>query len=227
MIATIINAISVIIGSLLGLVIGNKLSDQFKKVIMTSAGLVTLILGVEMALKYENILILLFSLIIGGGIGYFLKLEDRVLSLSDRFEGKGDNHKGGVGFLTASVLFCSGAMSIVGSIQAGSFSDGTLIYTKSVMDGFMAIVLASIYGKGVIFSFIVILVYQGFFTLLSSSIASVLSDSGINAIASSGGFILILIAFSLLDIKKFKTGNFVPALFVAPLLTLLYLKLFS
>ncbi len=223
MIATIINAISVILGVTLGLLIGSRLSEDFKKVVTTSAGLITLILGIQMALKGENILILLFSLILGGLFGYAVKIEDCFLKLGTICAKKdGDGNRFAQGFLNSSLLFCSGAMSIVGSIQAGTAGDYTLIYTKSVMDGFMAIVFASIYGSGVFLSAVTILVYQGFFTLTSGFIAPALGDSGINAIASVGGFILILIALSLLDIKKAKTSNYIPSLLFAPVIQLIY-----
>lgn len=225
MFATIINSLAVALGSFLGLLIGSKLSDNFKKVIMTSAGLVTLVLGLQMALEYDNILILLFSLILGGLLGYAIKLEDQVLKLGTLCDKKGTDNSFANGFLNSSLLFCSGAMSIVGSIQAGTIGDFNLIYTKSVMDGFMAIVFAAIYGKGVFLSALTIIVYQGFFTLTSSYLAPILGEAGINAIASVGGFILILIALSLLDIKKSKTSNFLPSLLIAPIITLLYNKL--
>lgn len=225
MFATIINSLAVILGALLGLLIGTKLSDNFKKVIMTSAGLVTLVLGLQMALEYDNILILLFSLILGGLLGYAIKLEDQVLKLGALCDKKGTDNSFSNGFLNSSLLFCSGAMSIVGSIQAGTIGNFNLIYTKSVMDGFMAIVFAAIYGKGVFLSALTILVYQGFFTLTSSYLSPILGEAGINAIASVGGFILILIALSLLDIKKSKTSNFLPSLLIAPIITLLYNKL--
>ena len=119
MFATIINSLAVALGSFLGLLIGSKLSDNFKKVIMTSAGLVTLVLGLQMALEYDNILILLFSLILGGLLGYAIKLEDQVLKLGALCDKKGTDNSFANGFLNSSLLFCSGAMSIVGSIQAG------------------------------------------------------------------------------------------------------------
>jgi Uncharacterized membrane protein, possible Na+ channel or pump len=226
MFATIVNAVAVILGAGFGLIIGSRLSDDFKKVVMTSAGLVTMVLGLQMAMAYENILVLLFALIAGGLIGYALKIEDAFLKLGERFSGKsGESSRFAAGFLNSSLLFCSGAMSIVGSIQAGTSGDFTLIYTKSVMDGFMAIVFAAVYGPGVFLSAATILIYQGFFTLTSGLIAPLLGDSGINAIAAEGGFILLLIALSLLEIKKTKTGNFIPALLTAPVFMLLYLKI--
>ena len=128
----------------------------------------------------------------------------------------------GKGFLNASLLFCTGSMSIVGAIEAGTTGDYELILIKSIMDGFMAIVFAASYGKGVGASVITILAYQGFFTLLGGWIEPVLGESGIAAMSAAGGFLLIFLALGLLGIKQIQTGNFLPALVFAPLMQYLY-----
>ena len=129
--------------------------------------------------------------------------------------------------MTSSVLFCSGAMSVVGSIQAGTTGDLNTLLIKSVMDGCMAVVFASIYGVGVLFSFLFILVYQGFFVLTGTWIAHVLGDVGINAMSAAGGILLLMIGLGLLDIKKFRAANYLPALILAPILENLALSVFS
>lgn len=234
MVVTLINAISVILGSFVGLLLKKYISSNFKTIVMTAAGSVTLVLALKMVVfSSVSEIPILFSLIIGGLIGYAIKLEDRIISLGDRAQkirlkkktinGVGVEIEGekegsfGLGFLNASILFCSGSMSIVGSIQAGTTGDGKLILIKSVMDGFMAIVFASAYGKGVILSSLVIVIYQGFFVLTSSFIEPILGESGISAISVSGGYLLIMIALSLLELKKVKTANFLPSLILSPL----------
>lgn len=219
MTATFINALAVIAGSFLGLLLKKKITSNFKQIVMLSAGIVTLILALGMALKSPNELVMLFAIILGGFAGYALKIEDRILSLGNKFEKK-DNSDGnfGLGFLNASLLFCSGAMSIVGSINAGTTGEMNLILIKSVMDGFMAIVFAANYGIGVMLSAVTIIVYQGFFTLTASFLAPILGDLGIQAIASTGGALLIMISLNLLELKKVKTGNFLPALLFAPIM---------
>ena len=127
-----------------------------------------------------------------------------------------------MGFLSSSLLFCSGAMSVVGSISAGTSGDYELILIKSVMDGFMAIVLAAAYGKGVFLSALTILLYQGFFTLAGSWLSPALGEEGIAIISAAGGYLLIMLALSLLGLKKIKTGNFLPALVFAPILLYLF-----
>ena len=226
MTATFINSFAVIIGGLIGLLLKKKISSSFKDIVMMAAGVTTLVLGIGMALEAPSAIANLFSLIIGGFIGFALRIEDRVLSLGDRIERIGGRKSSGgdfaKGFLNSSLLFCTGAMSIVGSIQAGTVGDWNLILIKSVMDGFMAIVFASTYGLGVFASAVTIIIYQGFFTLAGAYIEPVIGADGINAMASTGGLLLIFLALSLLNLKDCRTGNFLPALILAPLMQYLY-----
>lgn len=228
MIATYFNALMVIVGSLLGLLVKNKLKASYQEVVFTSSGLVTLVIGISMAMQTGSYLILLFSVVIGGFVGYALRIEDGVLALGTWMERRLSRGKGSaesarnfaLGFLNASLLFCSGAMTVVGSIQAGTVGDYQLILVKSIMDGCMAIIFSAAYGPGVLASALFILVYQGFFTLAGGAIAPVLGETGINELAAVGGVLLMMIGFGLLDIRKSKTGNFLPAMVIAPLLTL-------
>ncbi|MCR4676959.1 MAG: DUF554 domain-containing protein [Sphaerochaetaceae bacterium] len=224
MIGVVINCLAVILGTLLGLFAGRNLKEDFKTVVFSCSGLVTVVMGIQMALESENMLILLIALLLGGFCGYLLKIEDRVLSLGSRLEKtfskkEGNSSDFARGFMNASVLFCSGSMSVVGSIQAGTTGELQTILIKSVMDGCMAIVFSSVYGVGVAFSALSILVYQGFFTLAGSYIGPVLGDSGITALSAAGGILLIMIGLGLLKIKEFKNANYLPALLFAPLLT--------
>jgi len=223
MIAIYINSIVVVVGALIGLLIGSRLKEEFKQVVFASSGLVTLVIGIKMALETRSFLILLFSIIVGGILGYALKIEPSILKLGDWLESKttkGNQKEGSMfarGFLNSSVLFCSGAMSVVGSIAAGTQQDYTLILIKSVMDGAMAIIFAAAYGAGVIFSSVVVLLYQGFFVIAGDWIAPLLGEMGLAELSASGGVLLIMIAFGLIDVRQFKTGNFLPALLFAPI----------
>lgn len=219
MIGVVINCIAVIVGALLGVLFGKKLNDTFKDVVFVSSGLITIVMGVQMALGSTNFLVLLIATMLGGFIGYALKVEDAILSLGEKMA-KASSDKGNnfaMGFMNASVLFCSGAMSVVGSIQAGTTGELTTILIKSVMDFCMAIVLASVYGTGVMFSFLTVLVYQGFFTLAGGYIEPVLGEVGIAELSAAGGLLLMMIGLGFLKIREFKTGNFLPALILAPL----------
>lgn len=228
MLAVFINCATVIVGSLIGLLVGKHLKDSFKEIVFACSGLITLVMGIQMAMQSSNFLVLLLALLIGGALGYLLKIEDRVLSLGDRLgkiTGNKDEQAGtqnfAKGFLTASVLFCSGAMSVVGSIQAGTTGEMTTILIKSVMDGCMAVVFASVYGIGVMFSFLFILLYQGFFTLAGGWLEPLLGEIGINELSAEGGVLLLMIGFGLLKIREFKTANFLPALVFAPVFGIL------
>lgn len=218
MLATFINAGAVILGALIGILLKKHITEGFKNVVMVSTGVTTVVLGVQMALAAPSSLSNLFALIIGGFIGHALRIEDRVLSLGTHMGGSDF----GKGFLNASLLFCSGAMAVVGSIEAGTTGDYELLLIKSVMDGFMAIVFAAAYGKGVFASALSIIVYQGFFTLTGGALQPLLGEAGISAISSCGGLLLLLLAFNLLSLKDFHTGNFLPAIVLAPLTYQLY-----
>ncbi len=225
MTVVLINCFSVIVGSLFGLLLGKKLNEDFKTVVFSCSGIITLVMGIDMALKSTNYLVLLISLLLGGGIGYLLKIEDGVLSLGNKLEKLTSRKEGrssdfARGFLNASVLFCSGSMSVVGSIQAGTTGEMQTILIKSVMDGCMAVVFASIYGIGVMFSILCIFVYQGFFTLAGSWIEPILGNTGIVELSAAGGILLIMIGLGLLKIKEFKNANYLPALLFAPALAI-------
>lgn len=228
MIATYFNALMVIVGSLLGLLVKNKLKASYQEVVFTSSGLVTLVIGISMAMQTGSYLILLFSVVIGGFVGYALRIEDGVLALGTWMERRLSRGRCNaesarnfaLGFLNASLLFCSGAMTVVGSIQAGTVGDYQLILVKSIMDGCMAIIFSAAYGPGVMASALFVLLYQGFFTLAGGAIAPVLGEAGITELAAVGGVLLMMIGFGLLDIRKSRTGNFLPAMIIAPLLAL-------
>lgn len=219
MFATIINSITVILGSLLGLLIRSHINKEFQDIVESSAGFVTLIIGIEMALATASPIVLLFSLIIGGMLGSFFKIEDRIYNIGENLDisSKEKESTFAKGFLNSSVLFCFGAMTILGSIQAGVNQDYDLLLLKSGLDGSMSIVLAAVYGIGVMASALFILIFQGTITLLSSSISQMLSSEAINEISAIGGIMIIMIGFNLLKIKKIKVANFFPSLIFAPL----------
>ncbi len=223
MLITLVNAISVIIGTSIGLLMKRAISSAFRDVIMLSAGIITLVIGFQMISDDASMIALLFSLIFGGLIGYGLKIEDRIVSLGDKFSflSRKDGSVG-LAFLNSSLLFCSGAMSIVGSIDLGTTGDGSLILIKSIMDGFMAIVFAATYGPGVYLSAIVIIIYQGFWVYAGSYLEPIIGSASIESIASLGGCLLIMIAISLIGLKNIKTANFIPALVLAPLFSFIF-----
>lgn len=219
MIATIINVITVIIGSLAGFFLHSKIKDDFKTVVYDGVGLICIILGITMGLEGTKILYIALSIVIGGLLGTFLKIEDQVLKLGEvlkkvfKVKESGD-HNAAFAFLNASVLFCVGPITLLGSFQAGVQGDYSLILTKSVMDGFLAILLSAAMGIGTIFSALTILIYQGGMTLLAVLVSPYVSDLVLSEISGIGGLLIIMIGLNLLHLKNIKTANYTPAFLV-------------
>ena len=170
----------------------------------------------KMAFETNRIVYMALSLILGGIIGEWLNIEGGILKLGSflkrRFMREGSESEFAYAYLNASVIFCVGAMSLVGSFKAGVEGNYELILTKSVLDGFMAIVLTAAMGAGVAFSAITILVYQGGLTLLSTVLQPLVTELVLGELTGVGGVLVIMIGLNLLDLKQVKTANFLPAL---------------
>jgi uncharacterized membrane protein YqgA involved in biofilm formation len=216
MIATVINALAVLIGFLVGLSLKGKIHDQYEKTVFTALGIFTLVLGFSMAQEPCNALYMVFSLVLGGLLGTWMRIEDRILSFGEWMKHKLPGSMGegqfSMGFLDATVLFCVGAMTIVGSFKAGIEKDYELLLLKSVMDGSVSVPLAAVMGWGVAFSAVSILIVQGTLTLMSSVVAPYADPAMVDAVSAVGGLLIIMIAINLLNLKKIKTANFTPAL---------------
>jgi len=225
MLATIINALAIVVGSLIGLLLKKGLSKRYEFAIFTAAGIVSTVIGIQMAMKTTHILAFAIALIGGGLVGTLLDVEGGVLRLGEflksRFAKGEEDSSFAFGFLSASVLYCSGAMAIVGSFKAGTEGDYSLILTKSVLDGFISILFASAMGPGVAFASISVLVYQGFLTLISVWVKPWVSNLMLAELTGIGGALVIMIGINLLDLKKLKTGDFLPALVLSVGLVLL------
>ena len=232
MTGTIINIITVLIGGTLGLLFGARLPDRLKGTVIAGMGLFTTAIGIQMFLDTENPLIVLGALLIGAILGEWWRIEDGLQNLGrvleERFTSTTDpasdisaptSTNFVRGFLTASLLFCVGPMTILGSIQDGLTGNYELLAVKSVLDGFAALAFASTLGVGVLFSTLVILVFQGGISLLAVQLNALVTTPMLNEMTATGGVILMGLAVSsLLEIKKIRTGNFLPALAVAPLI---------
>lgn len=217
MIAVVINVIAVIIGTVLGVLAGSFVKEDLKKLITASIGLVCLLIGLKMAWEGQYILAILGSLLVGGIIGHLLGLEDRILEVGEGLKKRFARKEGTAGtfaqgFLSASLLFCVGAMSILGSIQAGAEGKYDIILIKSVMDGFMAFIMASTLGMGVGFSALSILVYQGALTLGAAWIQPWITPLMSSEINGLGGILIMAIGLGILEIKKIKTAELLPSL---------------
>ncbi|MEN6490679.1 MAG: DUF554 domain-containing protein [Rectinema sp.] len=223
MIATVINAAAIILGSLIGLLLRKGIKDEYRKVVFTAAGMTSLTIGIQMALKTTHILAFALALMIGGLVGTMLDIEGGIERLGERLKARFASKSEGAfaaGFLNGSILFCTGAMAILGSFKAGTEGDYSLIFTKTVLDGFVSIIFASAMGIGVAFSALSVFVYQGALTLLSVYIKPYVSDLMLAELTAIGGALIIMIALGLLEIKNFKTGNFLPSILVIVVLVL-------
>ena len=247
MTGTILNIITVLIGGALGLLFRAALPERLRQTIVAGLGLFTAAIGFKMFGSTQNELIVLGALLLGGLFGELLKIEDGLRSLGgwleSRFMGRKakpaasspenaplasekesqtelDSRQRFIrGFLTASLLFCVGPMTILGSIQDGLTGDFQLLAIKSVLDGFAALAFASTLGAGVLFSALVILLYQGGLSLLAAQAQALISEPMMAEMTAVGGVLLIGLAISsLLEIKPIRVGNFLPALVFAPIL---------
>jgi len=225
MIATFINAAAVVVGSLIGLLLNRRIGERLKEVVYAGIGVISLVIGFSMALEMQRVLYLALSIVIGGALGTWWGVENGILRLGEflrnRFQKRGSGGEFSYGFLSASVLFCVGAMTIVGSFQAGVDGDYELLLTKSVMDGTMAILLTAAMGIGVAFSALLILVYQGGLTLLAVFLRPYVSELMLSEISAVGGALIVMIGINLLGLKKIRTADFVPALLVVIVFVLL------
>jgi uncharacterized membrane protein YqgA involved in biofilm formation len=223
---TLLNTATVLIGGTLGLIVGGRLPERFQSIIINGVGLLTLLLGVQNGLVTQNILILLASILIGGIIGELLGLEPRLDALGDylqkRMAGSG---KGSAtfseGFVTSSIVFCVGPLTILGAIQNGLSGDITFLALKSMLDGFTAFALTAALGWGVLLSAVTVLVFQSAISLAAAAFAGGLPSRDnpyIVEMTAAGGLIIIGIGLKLLNIKDLRLANYLPALAIAPLL---------
>ncbi len=226
MTGTIINVITVLIGGSIGLFFGDRLPQRLKETILAGLGLFTLAIGFLMFTSTANPTIVLLALLFGGVLGEWWRIERRLENFGELLERRYSSSTVGEesmfvrGMLTASLVFCVGPMTILGSIQDGLYGDFMLLLVKSVLDMFAAMAFASTMGVGVLFSVIVVLAYQGGISLLAGQAQAVLTDAMMAELTATGGVILLGLAISsLLEIKKIRAGNFLPALVIAPAIT--------
>ncbi|MBT1248178.1 membrane protein [Thermosipho sp. 1223] len=217
MFTPIINAISIVIGSLIGIFIKKGVPKNIQNILFYAVGLSTIGLSLTMILKTNNFLIVLSSLAIGGIIGELINIEGKLKKIGDTIK-EGDFS---TGFVTSSLLFLVGPLTIIGSITAGLTNDGSLIYMKSLLDGISSIVLSSIYGLGVLLSGFSVLVIQGLLVIFSSKLSFLTTPAYLNDLIAAGGVMVLGIGLKILEIKDTRVGNFLPALLICPLLVFL------
>lgn len=234
MIGTLINFATVMVGGLLGLLVGQRLPERIKSIVIAGLGLMTIVLGVSQAIKTENSLIPLLALIIGSVIGEIINIDKGINNLGDwlkkRFDRPGSEQNFTLAFVLASLQFCVGPLTILGSLNDGLSGDFSLLAIKAVLDGFSAIIFASTFGFGTLFAGATILVVQGGIALLAHFIkpllvsvpgASMGAQPRVIELAAVGGVILIGLALNILEVKRIRVANMLPALIIAPLIVAL------
>ncbi|MEE8546546.1 MAG: DUF554 domain-containing protein [bacterium] len=216
LLGTIVNVAAVVAGSLLGLFFGHLLPEKVHRTLVLGLGLAVILIGLQLAFQTNQPLVLIGSLILGGIIGEALRIEERLEAfgkrLQEKFTDAGDIAEA---FVTASLLYCVGAMAVMGSIQDGLGGQPTILYAKSALDGTASIVLVSTLGIGVIFSVIPIFLYQGALTLAAVLVQGLLTEPVISEMNAVGGLLIFSIGLDLLGIKKIPVGNLLPGIFVA------------
>ncbi len=217
MTGTIVNTAAVVAGSLAGAVIGKRLPDRIKTIVMQALGLSVVLIGLQMALSGTRPLLVIGSLLAGAVTGELMNIEKAVANLGEwlkrRF--RSDSSTFVQGFVTASILYCTGAMVIVGSIRDGTVGDPSILYIKSLLDGVASVAFASSLGLGVAFSALSVLFVQGSITLLASKLMFLQEPAVIEAVTATGGLLILGIGINILEIKQIRVGNLVPALLYA------------
>ncbi len=219
MTGTIVNSILVIIGGAIGAILKKNVPKKLGDAVMTGLALCVFGIGIDGALHGENALITIISMAVGGLIGELIDIDRHVKKLGDRLEEKfsrGNSEKGSLsrGFVSATLLFCVGAMSIMGSLSSGLSNDHSTQIAKGLIDGIAGLVLASTMGWGVCLSAISVIVYQGLITLFAGTLAPVLSTAVVNEMTCVGSLLICGIAFNMLGITKIKLINYAPAIFI-------------
>jgi uncharacterized protein len=214
---TLVNTGAIIAGSVIGISAGRFLSERIKTIVVQALGLSVLFIGFKMALSGKEPIVIIGCVLIGAITGELLRIEQGVEYLGRwiKARARSDSSTFVQGFVSASVLYLTGAMMIVGSIQDGSSGDASILYIKSLLDGVASIAFSSTLGIGVAFSALSVLIVQGSITLLSSKLLFMQNPAVIEAVTASGGLLIIGIGTNILDLTKIRIGNFIPALFYA------------
>ncbi len=225
MLGTLINTLAILIGGSIGLLLHRNLPQRITRIVFQAIGLFTLALGLSMALKTDETLLVIFSLVLGAIMGEGLRLDERVQTLSDIIQRRlrVSHSRFSEGWMTATLLFCVGSMAILGAIEEGLRDDPNLLMAKSVLDGFSSIALAAGMGAGVILSALPLLLYQGGLTLFAGLLEPVLTTHLLNQLTGVGGILLLALGLNLLEITTIKVLNILPALLVIVVLSLLFL----
>ena len=216
MLGTWVNTLAIIAGSLLGLLLRGGIPSRYRTTIMQGLGLAVILIGLKTALKTDDVLIVILSLVIGGLVGEALKIEARLEAmgrwLEDKLARRGNDLARG--FVTASLVYCVGSMAVVGALESGLTGNHQTLFAKSMLDGVASIVFASTLGIGVMLSSVTVLIYQGIITLSAGMLKQLLVPQAVTEMSAVGGLLIMAIGINLLEMAKLRVGNLLPAIFI-------------
>jgi uncharacterized membrane protein YqgA involved in biofilm formation len=221
---TVVNTAAIIVGSIFGNFLRGRFPKHIREIIMHALSLIVILIGLSMAIKTQNMLAVTLSMVAGGITGEILKIEDGLKVMGKRLEDRFAKNDGDFtrGFISASLLFCVGAMAIMGSIQSGLTGNHTILFTKSILDGISSFVFSSSMGLGVTFSAVAVFVYQGLITMAAAYIKSFLTDGIVREMSATGGLIIFALGINMLGLDvRIKVGNLLPAIFYAVIFALI------
>ena len=218
MLGTIVNFFTIFVGAIIGVLLKGGLPKRFTDTIMSGVALCVIYIGISGTLKGENMLLIVISIAIGSLLGELINIDEKLILLGNFIENKAKNFSKdtsiSLGFVTASLLFCVGAMAVVGSLESGLLGKYDILFTKSILDGVTALILSSTLGIGVILSSFSVLVYQGLITLAASLLQNILTTPIVNEMSAVGSLLIIGIGLNMLGITKIKVANMLPAIFI-------------
>ena len=225
MLGTIINTLSIIVGALIGLFVKGKISKNINETIMNGLALCVIYIGISGALKGNNTMVIIISIAVGGLIGELIDIDRKLESFGDKIKKKFNKNNSNIsisqGFVSATLLFCVGAMAIVGSLESGLNNNHSTLYAKSLLDGITSIIFTSTLGIGVMLSAFAVFIYQGSITLMAGFLSSFLNDVAINNMTAVGSILIMGLGLNILRVTKIKISNLLPSIIVAVVLSLL------
>jgi uncharacterized membrane protein YqgA involved in biofilm formation len=220
LLGTAANVTAIVFGTLLGLALRRRLPRRITSLSTQGLGLVTALIGAQMMISTQNVLIVLVSIVAGGVVGELIRIEDRLDAFGARIEKRFSRRRGtfAKAFVTSSLLYCIGPIAIIGALQDGLRGDYSILLTKSGLDGVASVAFASTLGIGVLFSALPVLAYQGSITIAAFMLEPYLTTAVVNEMTATGGLLILGIALNLLQVAKIKVGNMLPAILVAAIL---------
>ena len=216
MLGTIVNALAIVAGSLIGLVFRGGIPEKYSRTVMQAMGLVVILIGLQGAIRTDAILVVIVSLGLGSLLGELMRIEDRLNQIGGFLEQRFSKSGGSFakGFVSASLIFCVGAMAIVGALESGLAGNHQTLFAKSTIDGIASVVFASTLGVGVMFSAISVFIYQGLITVTAAYVKPFLLPEVVSQMSAVGGLLIVAIGINVLEIKQLRLGNMLPAIFM-------------